>query len=81
LGAVKSTASARNSYSSKPEAACDKANKKQKQKPKQENEQGMNTMEVDTVERSQVPIAERTPGELVNLIKKLRWVGLEEEAA
>jgi len=36
---------------------------------------------LDIVERSQVPIAERTPSELVNLIKKLRWIGLEEEAA
>ena len=36
---------------------------------------------LDIVERSQVPLAERTPDELVNLIKKLRWIGLEEEAA
>lgn len=25
--------------------------------------------------------AERTPSELVKLIKKLRWIGMEEEAA
>jgi hypothetical protein len=50
---------------------------------KQENERGGTTVEdfLDVVDRSQVPIAERTPSELVNLIKKLRWIGLEEEAA
>jgi hypothetical protein len=35
----------------------------------------------DIVERPEVAFAERTPGELVSLIKKLRWIGLEEEAA
>lgn len=31
--------------------------------------------------RPEVALAERTPAELVNLIKKLRWIGMEEEAA
>lgn len=35
----------------------------------------------DIGERSDVAFAERTPSELVNLIKKLRWIGMEEEAA
>jgi hypothetical protein len=30
--------------------------------------------------RREVALAERTPAELVNLIKKLRWIGMEEEA-
>jgi hypothetical protein len=32
-------------------------------------------------ERPEVALAERTPTELVKLIKKLRWMGMEEEAA
>jgi hypothetical protein len=35
----------------------------------------------DIGERPEAALAERTPGELVNLIKKLRWIGMEEEAA
>ena len=35
----------------------------------------------DIGERPDVAVAERTPSELVNLIKKLRWIGMEEEAA
>ena len=35
----------------------------------------------DTIERLEVVFAERTTSELVNLIKKLRWVGMEQEAA
>jgi hypothetical protein len=35
----------------------------------------------DVRERPEVAVAERTPSELVNLIKKLRWIGMEEEAA
>jgi hypothetical protein len=35
----------------------------------------------DIEERPDVAFAERTPSELVNLIKKLRWIGMEEEAA
>lgn len=33
------------------------------------------------VECPEVALADRTPSELVNLIKKLRWMGLEDEAA
>jgi len=61
--------------------ACDEVNQNQKQNQKQENEQGVTMEDSLDIERSQVPIAERTPSELVNLIKKLRWIGLEEEAA
>ena len=48
-----------------------------------ENEQGVPPMEdpADTIERPEVVFAERTTSELVNLIKKLRWVGMEQEAA
>ena len=35
----------------------------------------------ETTERTDVTVAERTPGELVKLIKKLRWIGMEKEAA
>ena len=35
----------------------------------------------DIPQRPEVGVAERTPSELVNLIKKLRWIGMEEEAA
>ena len=35
---------------------------------------------LNTIERPEVALAERTPSELVNLIKKLRWIGMEEEA-
>jgi hypothetical protein len=35
----------------------------------------------DTTERTELALAERTPNELVNLVKKLRWLGMEEEAA
>jgi len=34
----------------------------------------------DTIGRPEVAFGERTPAELVNLIKKLRWIGMEEEA-
>jgi hypothetical protein len=36
---------------------------------------------IDTTERTELALAERTPNELVNLVKKLRWLGMEEEAA
>lgn len=35
---------------------------------------------LNTIERPEVALAERTPSELVNLIKKLRWIGMDEEA-
>ncbi len=35
---------------------------------------------VGTRERSDVPVAERTSMELVELVKKLHWIGMEEEA-
>ena len=31
-------------------------------------------------ERADVPVGERTSTELVRLVKKLRWIGMEEEA-
>ncbi len=31
-------------------------------------------------ERADVPVGERTSTELVGLVKKLRWIGMEEEA-
>ena len=34
----------------------------------------------DTIERPEVALDERTPSELVSLIKKLRWIGMDEEA-
>jgi hypothetical protein len=34
----------------------------------------------DVGQRQDVPIGERTSSELVNLVKKLRWIGMEEEA-
>ncbi len=34
----------------------------------------------DLRERQDVPVGERTSSELVNLVKKLRWIGMEEEA-
>lgn len=35
----------------------------------------------DLGERPEVALAGRTPTELVNLIKKPRWIAMEEEAA
>jgi hypothetical protein len=35
----------------------------------------------ETTERTELTLAERTPSELANLVKKLRWLGMEEEAA
>jgi len=34
----------------------------------------------DTIGRPEVAFGERAPSELVNLSKKLRWIGMEEEA-
>ncbi len=35
----------------------------------------------DISDRAAVPVEERTSSELVNLVNKLRWVGMEQEAA
>jgi hypothetical protein len=34
----------------------------------------------DTIERPDVSVVERTSKELAKLVRKLRWIGMEEEA-